>query len=72
MEYEIGQEIELLHNSETIKLKIEEDKTINCKNCFFRINKHDNCTKDVYYMEDAYCTSMFRNDNKNIIFKQIK
>lgn len=72
MEYKIGQEIELLHNDETIKLKIEEDKNRNCKNCFFKPNWTSNCIRYIYNMEDGYCTSTFRNDGKSIIYKQIK
>lgn len=73
MEYFIGQEIELIHNGENIKLKIEEDKTRNCEKCFFKVNNKSNCTRHDYNnMNDAFCTSMFRIDKKYIIYKQIK
>ena len=72
MEYFIGQKIELLHNDETIKLKIVKAKESNCKGCFFRSNKNS-CTRHTYNnMNDAFCIPMFRKDKKNIIFKQIK
>lgn len=72
MEYEIGQEIELIHDNKTIKLKIIKAKESNCKGCFFKSNK-SSCIRNNYNnMKDAFCTPMFRKDKKNIIYKQIK
>ena len=72
MEYFIGQEIEIIHYNKWIKLKIEEDNSNSCKNCFFH-NDYDECIRDHFSnMEDAFCSSTARNDGNNIIFKQIK
>lgn len=73
MEYFIGQEIELIHNKKTIKLKIEKDNSLNCENCFFNSNKNDKCVRHLYKnMDDAFCSSAIRTDKQSIIFKQIK
>lgn len=73
MEYDIGQEIELIHDNKTIKLKIEEDNSLNCEKCFFSSIKGYRCVRHLYKnMCDAYCSSTIRNDKKSIIYKQIK
>lgn len=74
MEYFIGQEIELIHDNKTIKLKVKETNRMTCKNCFFNINNKTirKCIRDNYNMIDAFCSNIFRKDKKNIIFKQIK
>lgn len=73
MEYEIDQEIELLHNGETIKLKIERNN--NCKHCFFNIEsdfgKFD-CIRNYYNFSNAYCSSTIRTDKQSIIYRKIK
>ena len=72
MEYFIGQEIELIHNGKTIKLKVVKANNSNCIGCFFKSNK-SSCIRNTYNnMNDAFCTPMFRADKNNIIFKQIK
>lgn len=73
MEYDIGQEIELIHDNKTIKLKIEEDNSFNCKKCFFGRNKGRNCVRHLYSnMAEAFCSSVTRRDKNNVIYKQIK
>lgn len=73
MEYGIGQIIEIFHNSETIKLKIEADIVTGCTKCFFYSNKHNLCVRHLYKnMHNAYCSSVIRTDKKYIIFKKIK
>lgn len=72
MEYFIGQEIELIRDNTTIKLKIEEYNGESCKDCFFNHN-YFGCIRDRYSnMKDAFCSSTGRNDGKNIIYKKIK
>lgn len=73
MEYFIGQEIELIHDNKTIKLKIEKSTRDTCENCFFLGKRKDGaCLRERYNLSTAYCTHLFRNDNQDIIFKQIK
>ena len=72
MEYFIGQEIELIHNKKTIKLRIEKDNEESCKNCFFADNDCD-CTRHHYSnMDEAFCSCITRKDKQSIIYKQIK
>ena len=72
MEYFIGQEIELIHNKKTIKLKVEKDNGDGCENCFFSDND-GNCTRHDYSnMDEAFCSTVTRKDKNNIIYKQIK
>lgn len=73
MEYEIGQEIELIHDNKTIKLRIE--KNDNCENCFFNEGYTFGkflCTRNTYHLSDAYCSKIIRTDKTSIIYKQIK
>lgn len=73
MEHEIDQVIELIHNNETVKLKIVEQD--NCKNCFFfnhKFGKSAPCIRHEYHIEDYYCSKIFRSDGKSVIYKQIK
>lgn len=76
MEYEIGQKIELIHNDEIVQIKVVEDEEKTCNSCFFYSNNNSEldfpCSRDKYNLEEAYCSSLFRNDDKTIIYKQIK
>lgn len=72
MEYFIDQEIELIHNKKTIKLKIEKDNENSCENCFFA-DKDGDCVRHHYSnMDEAFCSSITRKDKNSIIYKQIK
>lgn len=72
MEHEINQIIDLIHNDKAIKLIIEETKTNDCTNCFFKTNKSNSCIRHLYNMADACCSPVTRSDKKNIIYRQIK
>lgn len=73
MEYKINETIELIHNKKTIKLKIEEDNSLSCENCFFNSKKGKRCVRRQYMsVMDGFCSSTIRHDNKSIIYKQIK
>lgn len=70
MEYEIGQTIELINDElGDITVKVEEQINPSCKDCVFA---SPICARDKYHLEEAYCSSLFRNDGKTIIYKQIK
>lgn len=70
MEYEIGQEIELINDElGNITVKVEEQINPSCKDCIFA---SPICARDKYHLEDAYCSSLYRSDEKSIIYKQIK
>ena len=76
MEYEIDQTIELIHNNEIVQIKVVEDEEKTCNSCFFYNNNNSEldfpCIRDKYHLEEAYCSSLFRSDEKTIIYKQIK
>lgn len=78
MEYEIGQTIELIHNDEIVQIKVVEDKEKTCNSCFFYNNNNNSselespCIRHKYHIREAYCSNLFRSDEKSIIYKQIK
>lgn len=76
MEYEIDRTIELIHDNEIVKVKVVKDKEKTCNSCFFYDNNSSEpdspCIRHKYHLEEAYCSKLFRNDGKSIIYKQIK
>ena len=74
MEHDINQVIELIHDNETVKLKIVEQD--DCEQCFFFVNhkfgKNAPCMRHEYHIADYYCSKIFRSDGKSVIYKKIK
>lgn len=74
MEHEIDETVELIHDNETVKLKVVEQD--NCEQCFFHnrynFEKNSLCMRHEYHIADYYCSKIFRSDRKSVIYKQIK
>ena len=74
MEHEVGEIVEIIHDNKTIKLEVVEQDF--CSFCFFH-NRYNfgttaPCMRHEYHLEDYYCSKIFRNDRKSVIYKQIK